>query len=156
MSPFNMLSELGLVCWSTLHLGLKKGWVKRNDVFKYAIDKLEDGKDSQGVVLIAGGDYLSDEELLSLIEGQLQGEDVAFDIDKWRLAFLLCIEESTESDESKLRRLQEIYAGFDYPEDMSLCSIYSSGDTPPLVEMGKVVQKLKGRFLLSEDGGVFN
>ncbi|XXE96684.1 DUF2247 family protein [Pseudomonas sp. D1-2] len=150
-----MLLKLGLACWSTIHLGIKKGWVKRNEVFKYAIDKLADGKDSLNVALIAGRDYLTDEELLSLIEGQMQGRNVAFDMEKWRLAFLICVEESTESDDDKVRRLQEIYADFDYPEDMSLCSIYSLGDTPPLAEMSQVVQKLKERFCFKGKGNGF-
>ncbi|MGX1172913.1 DUF2247 family protein [Pseudomonas sp. R151218B TE3479] len=149
MSPFKILSELGLVCWSTIFLGFRKGWVKRSDVFDYAIGQLMSEDAGQEVALIAGGEYLSDEELLGLIEKKQQGQDTVSDLDKWRLAFLLCIGRSGDSEENKVFRLQEVYADFDYPEDMALCSVYSQGEVSPLVAMSWVVKKLQGQLLSS-------
>lgn len=149
MSPFKILSELRLACWSTISLGFRKGWVRRSDIFDYAIGQLMSGDAGQEVAQIAGGEYFSDEELLELIEDKQQGQNAVSDLDKWRLAFLLSIEWSGDSEEDKLCRLQEVYADFDYPEDMALCSIYSQGEVSPIVAMSWVVKKLQDELLPS-------
>lgn len=148
MSPLKMMIGLGLMCWSTLVLGFRKGWVKRKDIFDYAIGQLMNGSDSEDVAVIAGGEYLSDDELIGLILNQIKESDSASDLDKWRLAFLLCIEASDDCDDGKVNRLQEVYADFGYPEDMASCSVYSRNDVSPLVAMSQVVGKLRKRFLL--------
>lgn len=150
MSPFKMLTGLGLMCWSTIFLGFGRGWVKRKDVFDYAITQLVSGgyADSEDVAIIAGGEYLSDDELCGLILKQIESTGGASDLDKWRLAFLLCIEASDDSDEDKINRLQEVYADFDYPEDMISCSVYSQDNISPLVAMRQVVEVLREHFSL--------
>lgn len=148
MSPLNVLISLGLACWSTIFLGFKKRWIRRDDVFEYAISQLLNGCESERVAIIAGGEYLSDEELLAIISKQMEMTDCVADMDKWRLAFLLCIDATDDSDENKINRLQEIYADFDYPEDMASCSIYSQDGVCPLVAMNQVVKRLRERFLL--------
>lgn len=148
MSPLNVLINLGLACWSTIFLGFRKRWIRRDDVFEYAISQLLNGCESERVAIIAGGEYLSDEELLAIISEQMEMMDCVADMDKWRLAFLLCIDASDDSDENKINRLQEIYADFDYPEDMASCSIYSQDGVCPLVAMNQVVKRLRERFLL--------
>lgn len=149
MSPFNALIELGLMCWSTIAMGFRKGWVKREDIFDYAVSQLMSGSDSNDVAVIAGGDYLSDDDLLSLILKQAKSSRGIYDYDKWRLAFLLCIEASDCCDEAKVSRLQEVYADFDYPKDMASCSIYSQDGVPPLVAMSQVVKKLRSKVIAS-------
>jgi hypothetical protein len=148
MSPLGVLISLGLACWSTIFLGLRNRWIRQEDIFEYAINQLLDGCESECVVIIARSEYLSDEELLELISKQMEMTDCVADTDKWRLAFLLCLDALNDSDENKINRLQEIYADFDYPEDMASCSIYSQDDVGPLVAMNRVVERLKERFLL--------
>ncbi|RON50088.1 DUF2247 family protein [Pseudomonas frederiksbergensis] len=148
MSPFGVLIGLGLACWSTIFLGFRKSWIRREDIFEYAINQLLDGCESERVAIIAGGEYLSDEELLEVISKQMEMTNCVADMDKWRLAFLLCLDASNDSDENKINRLQEIYADFDYPEDMASCSIYSQDGIDPLVAMNQIVKRLKERFLL--------
>ena len=148
MSPVKKLMDLGLLCWSTIFLGLKKGWVKRKDVIDYAVGLLMAGNDDEAVALIAGGESLNDEELLNLISTQIANKDEFAALDKWRLANLLCIAESEDSDQEKLDKLQEVYAKFEYPKDMESCSIYSRDEVDPLLAMMQVVKELKSRFLL--------
>ncbi|MHC8340462.1 DUF2247 family protein [Pseudomonas sp. HLT2-19-2] len=148
MSPLNVLISLGLACWSTIFFGFRKRWIRRDDVFEYAISQLLNGCESERVAIIAGGEYLSDEELLAIISKQMEMTDCVADMDKWRLAFLLCIDASDDSDENKINRLQEIYADFGYPEDMASCSIYSQDGVCPLVAMNQVVKRLRERFFL--------
>ncbi|HBX57751.1 DUF2247 family protein [Pseudomonas sp. UBA2684] len=148
MSPFKILIDLGLMCWSVIFLGFRKGWVKRKDVFEYAVSLLVSGNESEDVAVIAGGEYLSDDELLSLVSKQIEKSDYVADLDKWRLAFLLCIDGSDDCEQDKINRLQEVYADFGYPEDMVSCSVYSQDDVCPLVAMKQVVKELQGKFLL--------
>jgi len=98
--------------------------------------------------LLREGEYLTDDELIGLVLNLIKTTDSAADLDKWRLAFLLCIEASDDSDEDKVNKLQEVYADFDYPEDMASCSVYSQDNVSPLVAMSQVVQELRERFSL--------
>ena len=91
---------------------------------------------------------MSDEELCGLIFSKMNGVSDSCDLDKWRLAFLLCIESSEASDEIKLSQLQEIYAEFNYPLDMMSCSIYSQDNIAPLVAMHQVVEGLRKRLFV--------
>ncbi|WP_223522437.1 DUF2247 family protein [Pseudomonas sp. A-B-26] len=146
MSPLGVLISLGLDCWSTIFLGFRKRWIRREDIFEYAMSQLLNGCESESVAIIAGGEYLSDEELLEVISKQTEMTNYVAEMDKWRLAFLLCIEASNDNDENKINRLQEVYADFDYPEDMASCSIYSQDGVDPLVAMSQVVKKLRESF----------
>lgn len=148
MSPLKVLIDLGLMCWPVVFLGFRKGWVRRKDVFEYAVSLLVGGNKNEDVAVIAGGEYLGDDELLTLVSKQIERSDYAFDLDKWRLAFLLCIDGSDDCEQDKINRLQKVYADFDYPEDMASCSVYSQDDVCPLVAMRQVVKELQEKFLL--------
>jgi hypothetical protein len=146
MSPIKVLIDLGLLCWSTIQLGLGKGWVSRQDGIDYAVDLLVKGNDDESVAIIAGGELLGDDELLDLISNQVEQSDKTGGLDKWRLAHLTSIAESNEDEQCKLDRLQEVYANFDYPEDMAACSIYSQDEIDPLVAMMQVVEELRNKL----------
>lgn len=146
MSPIKILINLGLLCWSTILLGLRKGWVSRKDAIDYAIELLVNGNEDEDVVIIAGGETLEDDELLNLISEQVEQADIATALDKWRLAHLLSIAESDDDEQTKLDKLQEVYANFDYPEDMASCSIYSQDEIAPLIAMMQVVEELRRKL----------
>jgi len=146
MSPVKILINLGLLCWSTILLGLDKGWVSRKDVIEYAVDLLVKGNEDENVVIIAGGEPLGDDELLDLISNLVEQSDNTGELDKWRLAHLISIAESNEGEQSKLDRLQEVYVNFDYPEDMASCSVYSQDEIDPLVAMMQVVEELRNKL----------
>ena len=148
MPPIKIMIDLGLLCWSTILLGLKKGWVNREDVIDYAVSLLVKGNDDEDVAVMAGGESLSDDELFNLISNQIKSIDDLTDLDKWRLAHLLCIAESDDDEQLKIDKLQEVYANFDYPEDMTSCSIYSQDKIDPLVAMMRVIGELRGRLTL--------
>jgi hypothetical protein len=147
MSSINILKSLGLLCWSTIYVGLNKGWLKSKDVIDYAVSLLMAGNDNEAVVLIAGGESLNEKEILNLVSSQLENIDEATALDKWRLADLLCISESEDNDQEKLDKLQNVYAKFEYPEDMKSCSIYSQNGEDPLLAMMQVVKELKRKYL---------
>lgn len=150
MSPINVLIDLRLLCWSTILLGLKKGWVSRKDVTDYAVYLLVNGNEDEDVAVIAGGEPLADDELFNLILNQAEYIDEAIALDKWRLAHLIDIAGSDDDDQAKIDRLQEVYANFEYPEDMASCSIYSQDKIDPLVAMAQVVEDLRSKFSRNE------
>jgi hypothetical protein len=70
------------------------------------------------IVSIAAGEYLDSHEFFSLVLTQAENKLFDYDIDKWRLAFLLCIDESNANEQKKIDKLQEVYSQFNYPKDM--------------------------------------
>ena len=145
MSPINALRNLGLLCWSTIFLGLRKGWISREDVINFAVALLVNGSDDEDVAIIASGESLDDDEFSNLISNHFKQSDNAADSDKWLLAHLLSISELDDDEQTKLDRLQEVYADFDYPEEMASCSIYSQDKVDPLLAMMQVIDELKSR-----------
>ncbi|MCZ4282100.1 DUF2247 family protein [Kiloniella laminariae] len=146
MSPLKVLINFNLLCWSTILIGLRRGLISQKDVIDCAVDLIVNGNDDVEVAIIAGGESLGDEELFNLISNLVKQPDKSVDLDKWRLAHLLYIAESDDDEQTKLNRLQEVYANFDYPEDMASCSIYSQSEIAPLVAMIQVIEKLRIRL----------
>lgn len=144
MKAFHKLMELNLAGWSEVFLGLKKGWIGKNDVADYASNILSSGVDdyNENVAILAGADSMTDYEVEELVLPLLDGVDhCAFD--SWRLAALEELNDSELSDEDKIQKLQELYGEFDYPEDMEPCSIYSEISIDPLEAMKLVIKTLK-------------
>jgi hypothetical protein len=145
MKPIELLINTNLLSWNTLFHGWMNGWVARIDIIRFAITLLVEKKDNDNevIALIASGDSLSDDDLLELVSSQMITADESVEIDKWRLAFLLCIAESDASEQEQIDELQDVYSEFGYPEDMSSCSIYAQDGVDPLEAMKKVVKELK-------------
>lgn len=147
MKPLKVLANFGLLDWSSILLGFRNGWIERSDIYQYAFDLLQKGCDDKDVSIIAESEDLNDYELERIISNKTGGTDESIDMDRWRLAFLMCLDDNKSSEEEKICKLQEIYADFGYPEDMSSCSIYSCDGVAPLVAMNSVVEKLKSALL---------
>ena len=137
-----ILDELRLLNWSTLHYGLEKGLATRSDVISHAVAELDQNDSNERILLLAGGENLSDEELKSLLENLSDTENKTDVSDRWRMAILLSIARSTSGDQEKIDWLQEALAEFGYPEDMRSCSIYSDSTQDPLVALDCVIEQL--------------
>lgn len=148
MTVFSILESRGLLSWSAVVVGLFKGWVSREDILEHAFRLLSAGDLREEVAVLAGGIYLNDDELLGLIKRLAKSEDEAesCSLDRWRLSFLLSIDNDDSSDEEKIRRLQLVYADFHYPEDMRSCSVYSADGVCPLAAMKKLIGSLTDKF----------
>lgn len=144
MKPVAVLKKLDLVSWPTLLFGWKKGWVEKSDIADYAtyLLSVDLDNDDKNIAVLAGADF-SDESEIENIMLKVSGSTIEPEaIEKWRLATLIALNVSTLSDEEKLNKLQELYAEFDYPEDMSSCSIYSQDSVDPLTAMSDVISAL--------------
>lgn len=145
MTAINELKKLGLICWPTLLVGQQKGWVSKSDIADYAMSLLADENcENEDIAVLASANTLNDSEVNGLL--QRMSREVSSDagvLDKWRLAILMALNNSDLSEVEKINRLQELYAEFDYPEDMKSCSIYSQDAVDPLSAMREVIDSLK-------------
>lgn len=147
MSPFEMMKKIGLMSWPVVFFGLKKKFINKKNIADYAVERLIHGEESEEIVLLAGCESLSDEDVYSLLSAVAGAADD--DIDKWRLVNLLMISESGFDSNRKINLLQKVYADFGYPEDMQNCGIYSMMKSDPLDEMNTVIKNLKTRYSLN-------
>ncbi|EJM32571.1 DUF2247 family protein [Pseudomonas sp. GM25] len=150
MDVKQVMKELGFLSWLAIFIGFQRGWMNSQEVIAFASDQYFSGKGSENDTLeeLVSARYVKENEikvaLLMLADSDLDEETV---LERWRLACLLSLSHAELSDEEKIARLQEVYADFDYPEDMRFCSIYSLGTKDPLIVMSEVVQKLEKELI---------
>ncbi len=129
----DILRQLGQLDWRVLLVGWRRGWATRGDIIAFAVAWLlqhSDDEDSR-IAELAGGESLEDAELEAILgsyaaagNGSLPEDRRSAEVDKWRLAHLRLLADGALDPEAKLARLEELYAEFDYPEDMAACSRY--------------------------------
>lgn len=147
MSIYDQLKKLNLASWSTLLVGFDSGFISRQDIEDYATSLLEEKSSfNLDIALLASIDDYDSNEMRKMIEKQLNLKylDKEVEIKKIKLAALLSLEESSLSEEDKCYKLQELYAEFNFPNDMSECSIYSTNSKiSPLSAMHNLIVSLK-------------
>jgi len=151
MRSVEVLNNLNLLCWSLLFMGLRKEWVTKSDIEGYAVSLLSanlDGGDEK-IAELASAESLGDDDVRELLFQLGRADEQPDNVEKWRLALLISLSESVLSEEEKVDRLQELYAEFGYPEDMSACSIYSQNSIAPLIAMSRVISSLKAKLVIS-------
>ena len=143
INAFMWLVDNGLVDCATIRFGYNSGWISRDGVSDYFTDMVcSDGFDGCDLaLLLAVSSSLSDVEFNDIV-AKLPGGDEFLVINRWRLGRLMELDLSDITDDEKLCILQDIYAEFDYPEDMAGCSIYSLTSEPPLEAMRRVISDL--------------
>ncbi|MFS0574795.1 DUF2247 family protein [Sporosarcina sp. 179-K 3D1 HS] len=116
-------------CWKTVYAGLKTDLLKPSEVASYAVEYLTNHPETndQNIIQLAWGEEDTDfENLLAHILEKLDVEDLDLDADiwhiekrKWRFALLASLKARYQNDlEELLDKVAEVYADFDYPEDM--------------------------------------
>ena len=137
------LEKLDLVSWPVLSAGLRNGWIGRSDVVEFSDIWLQQNDDPDAILISGNSFELEDEFRLTLekLSDRFQEKHDAMDI--LRLGHLVMIDQGQLSEQQKIDQLQEIYAMFNYPEDMVECCIYSSGNQDPLLALTSVIEQLK-------------
>lgn len=115
--------------WLTLYVGLELGQIKYTDITNYAVEFLTNHPDtsSQNVIQLAWGE--GDFDYKSLLVNILNesnfndlylGADIwQFEKRKWRFGILAYLKMKHLDDfEELLNKVTEVYADFNYPEDM--------------------------------------
>lgn len=148
VTAFKWLVDSGLMDCATVRFGYDSGWISREGVSDYFTDIVcSDGFDGCDLaLLLAVSSSLSDVELNGIVARLPSGGGLLV-INRWRLGKLVELDLSDITDDEKICILQDIYAEFDYPEDMAGCSIYSVTSEPPLDAMRRVIAGLSVSIL---------
>lgn len=115
--------------WRTLYVGLKLDIIKYSDIVNYAVEFLTKHPDisNQNIVQLAwGGDEIDYESLLVNILKESHINNLNLDANvwqfekrKWRFVILAYLKMNHQNDfEGLLNKVAEVYADFNYPEDM--------------------------------------
>ncbi|MBG9812055.1 hypothetical protein ABD68_10630 [Bacillus endophyticus] len=115
--------------WRTLYVGLELNLIKYSDITNYAVEFLTNHPEieNQNVIQLAWGeDDIDYKSLLVNILKELHINDLNLEADvwqfekrKWRFGILAYLKIKHQDDfEELLNRIAEVYADFNYPEDM--------------------------------------
>lgn len=148
MKPFNILSELNIINWSVLLIGLQNKLISSQDIADYSADLLTKSDDFNAEVL-SYANNLSIHEVESLLIKASDGEDIIDAAERWRLAHLIELSNRSISDQDKIDELQYLYSYYNYPDDMAACSIYSQDQIDPLHALSNTINKLKSKLNVS-------
>jgi hypothetical protein len=151
MSIYFQLKKLNLVHWGIIMIGFDKGLISKQDIEDYSTLILENSEvfDPE-IALLANAQNYTDIEIKEMIQTQLNPNKFVADVEinKLRLAALLSLNEENITDEEKCDKLQMLYAAFDYPDDMSACSIYSvNSKISPIKAMNNLIVSLEQKYL---------
>jgi hypothetical protein len=149
-TSYNQLKKLNLISWPTLFVGFETHWISKQDIEDYAVSLLEKSADLEiNIALLACANDYDVFEIRHMLKKQFDSKNLIIEVemDKLRLAALSSLKESTLSEEEKCDKLQELYAIFNYPDDMSMCSIYSANTQySPLEAMHELILFLKHKY----------
>lgn len=115
--------------WRTLYVGLELNLIEYSDIVNYAVEFLVNHPEisNQNIIQLAWGvDDLDYEDLLVDILKESHINDLNLDADvwqfekrKWRFGILAYLKMKHQDDyEGLLNKVAEVYADFNYPEDM--------------------------------------
>jgi hypothetical protein len=148
MNIIEQLNKLGFLCRSTIFVGFNLGFLSKKDIEYYVIDLLLKSNNNDDLSLLADTSLIDDEEIKEIILSQYSQDKIVVlsELEKLQLAMLLSIKESEMSDDEKCNALQSVYMEFNYPDNMSACSIYSGSNMSPLNALDNVILSLKNKY----------
>lgn len=154
MTYLNIIKKWNIESLELLYYGYLKGWVERQGVVDFAMNSLNESHAESMLAQIALENFSDELEFKSMVEGFLKELDCSLTAaqmaklkEMWLLIVLEELNEADSDENKKVEMLQSIYADFDFPKEMSSCSIYSEDSIPPLVAMHDLLQKLKQTLL---------
>lgn len=150
MTVYEILEQSDLIDWPVILVGWTERYVSRKNVIDWSVSWLtqHESEDCESIIALAGAEHDSDADIeiwLTAAAELKAGFNIkdsnayALEKEKWRLAFLKSLQKERISDAEKINKLQELYARFDYPEDMQRCSKYGASDFA--IEKGNAVQQ---------------
>ena len=128
ISAVKVLLESELLDWPTVALGFRQQWMSVEEVESFAVSLVLKDVDPPSEVVDLTSSQLSDldirERLDVLVEGSL-GVDERVSLRRWLFASLTVLDQSSVDEDTKLVRLQELYAEFGFPEELRYVSPYN-------------------------------
>jgi len=107
------------VGWNEIKIAITEGWCNTGFAVDYAIALIENGNSELGVLELASFDYNSKFDILECLSRYEFDENESFNKSKWAKIMLTLGFERINLLEDPLLFIEEIYAEFDYPEDIS-------------------------------------
>lgn len=120
--PFSFVRIHLDLTWDDVLWGLQEGWLEPASVVEYAVSRLEEDKDcDSSVVDLAGLTAGELAQVSTLLEGVASGPDgqqQAESRKRWLYLALSWVYEHSEDFPDPLGIVEELYADFDYPQEM--------------------------------------
>jgi hypothetical protein len=125
-----LLRELGLLDWSTVLVGYRRGLIDARDVSEVAVQAVIESVNEVGCELAAltSAGALSGPDVDDALVG-LAGSEPTTSHDtavrRWLLGRLVQLQRAELADDERLDVLQEVYAEFGFPEELRFVSRYN-------------------------------
>ncbi len=148
---YQAMKDMNVLSWGTVYQAYKKNYISKYNIESYA-NELLTRRYSYNDTISLLADIQSYEKgeiqdmILDLIK-ENNATDRMLDLDKLKMSVLSALSNSGLEEEEKCERLQQIYAEFDYSEDMQECSIYHNSKISPIEAMHLLIASLKKKIL---------
>ena len=140
MTAFSVLMSKGLASPTVLLYGARRGWARPADVAQWALHALQfdESFDSYTLVQLMDAGKLFHQDVFDLLSSLISIPHAVDDprvVHCWMLASLVSLRGEAMDEESRLGRLDELYADFHYAEELRYISYLnfhsseSSGDS---------------------------
>ena len=149
---FQAMKDMNVLSWSAIYHAYKNKYISKYNIESYAVSLLtKESFYNDTVALLADIKLYEQDQIEEMILDLVKknnSTDRLVDLDKLKMAVLSALSNSELDNEEKCERLQQIYAEFDYPEDMQECSIYHNSKISPIEAMHLLIASLKKQILL--------
>lgn len=153
----NMMDVVGIIySWKTIYIALLHDFIDMDEVEKYAIKKMESDlyEESEFINDLIWGGKGREEIIYTMLETGLVKDPNLFEeyeLNKIKYSILCYLKRQyIASNEVLLRKLAEVYADFNYPEDMSDFIYYmptNNKETPTKEEGEKIMISKFNKYL---------
>lgn len=130
--PSTFIRPRAHLTWREVEFGLQNGWLTDEAAIDLSIDRVTAGDDSPEVVELASV-LLHEKYQVPQIVRRLAERDPECSKDKWLFLLLAWLYEHRDTVEEPLSVVEELYADFDYPEEMASFVRYMPPQDPSRV-----------------------
>lgn len=130
--PSTFIRSRSHLTWREVEFGLQNGWLRDGTAIDLAIHRVAAGDDSPDVVELASV-LLHEKYKVPQILRRLAERDPEYSKDKWLFLLLAWLYEHRDAVEEPLAVVEELYADFDYPEEMASFVRYMPPQDPSRV-----------------------
>jgi hypothetical protein len=116
--PVDFVRSRSPLTWREVEFGLQHGWLAAQAAIDLAIDQVMGGNESSDVAELASVLPHEEHNVPELVH-RLAERDPECSKDKWLFLLLSWLYENRTAFEEPLELVEELYADFDYPEEIA-------------------------------------
>ncbi len=126
----------------------KTCWINEEEIEEYSVfvvDKLK--LENSDIISLCSAKFMERDSILDLLD-KLAKEYKVCDNEEEKLVLvsLIALDRTYQDEETKLNKLQELYASLNYPGIMEYCSIYRIGERSAIEEMKYLIKYLSNKL----------